>query len=185
MANTVKKAKKKEKTPVKKPVAKQNTPVKNPDDLNFKSEMEIVKRRLYTDSDRKDGARSKFDDVNQEIIDRTRRGLSKKDRVGGLITETTYKTWYNEGEKDLNEGVNSQFSAFFVKIREAEKEFRDGLLECIKKHAPDDWKAAVWLMERSDPESYKLKDKVEMNSTVEVSQKAILEIPDNGRRTVS
>lgn len=43
----------------------------------------FIKRRLYTDSDRKDGAKSKFDKVNKEIIERTRRGLSKKDRIAG------------------------------------------------------------------------------------------------------
>lgn len=142
----------------------------------------VIKRRLYTKSDRKDGARSKFDDVNEEIIKRTKDGLSKKDRVAGLICDKTYNEWYNAGEEDLNNGIISQYSQFSLNVRNAEKDFRVGLINCIKAQAASDWKAANWLLERSDPDTYKLRDKMDVQQQIEVSQKAILEIPDNGDR---
>lgn len=146
---------------------------------------QVIKRKLYAKTNSNAGAKSKFDETNEEIIKRTRAGLSKKDRIAGLINDSTYQEWMNAGESDIANGISSQFSGFSFNIKSAEKEFREGLLECIKSKATEDWKAATWLLERSCPDSYKLKDKVDMTSTVEVSQKAILEIPDNGRRTVS
>lgn len=127
----------------------------------------VVQRRLYAKTDTKLGARSKFDEVNEEIIKRTREGLSKKDRIAGLIHDSTYKEWLAAGEQDLINGIESQFSLFSFNISSAEKEYRQGLLDCIKKHAPDDWKAASWLIERSCPDSFKLKDKVDMTSNGE------------------
>lgn len=141
-----------------------------------------VKRKLYAKTNSNAGARSKFDEVNEEIIKRTKEGLSKKDRIAGLIHDTTYQEWTNAGEKDLRNGIESQFSIFSFKLRMAEKDYRQSLIDCIKSHAPNDWKAAHWLLERSDPETYKLRDKMDVKQEIEVSQKAILEIPDNGRR---
>lgn len=151
---------------------------------NSEDKDKVVKRRLYTDSDRKDGAKSKIDGLSPEIIERTRRGLSKKDRIAGLIHHSTYIEWFEAGQQDLIAGINTQFSEFSKKIAQAEKEFRDGLLEHVKNQAPNDWKAATWLLERSDPDSYKLKDKVDVQQQLEIKQKAILEIPDNGRRKI-
>jgi len=141
-----------------------------------------IKRKLYAKTDSNAGSKSKFHLVYQEIIDRVRFGFSLKDRIAGLINSATYYEWLNAGEEDLNQNLNTQFSEFSSKIREAEKDYRKTLLISIKAQALDDWKAATWLLERSDPETYKLKDKVDMNQTVEISQKAILEIPDNERR---
>lgn len=145
---------------------------------------EIIKRRLYVkpESKNKGGAPCKFDQFNEEIITRTRAGSSKKDRIGGLIHDNTYIQWTKAGEEDLRAGILSQYSEFLLKIRQAENEFRDQLRALIKEHAPNDWKAAAWLLERSDPESYKLRDKMDVKQEIEVSQKAILELPDNGDR---
>lgn len=158
---------------------------KNVKKKKVEDKSKVVKRKLYAKTDSKKGAKSKFDEFNEEIIARARSGCSIKDRIGGLIVQSTYCEWINAGDEDLRNEVESQYSNFSKKIKEAENEFRETLRSVIKQHAANDWKAGAWLLERSDPESYKLKDKVEMNSTVEVSQKAILEIPDNGRRTIS
>lgn len=178
MANFIKETKNKENTPVKKPSTNKKSPVKKPptkknsplkkiDEEKVEVKPEIIKRRLYTDSDRKDGAKSKIDSLSADIIERTRKGLSKKDRIAGLIHHSTYKEWLDAGEQDIIAGNHTQFSEFSKKIAEAEREFRDGLLECVKKHAPDDWRAATWLLERSDSENYKLKDKVDLVSNGE------------------
>lgn len=171
----------KKNTPIKSRVTNKNSLLKSSD---HDKKPQVVKRRLYTDSDRKEGARSKFDDVNEEIIERTREGLSKKDRVAGLIHEATYHEWLNAGDEDLLKGINSQYSEFSQKVKQAEKEYRKSLIDCIKKQAIDDWRAANWLLERSDPDTYKLRDKMDVKQEIEVSQKAILEIPNNKNRSM-
>ncbi len=144
-----------------------------------------IKKRLYAKSENpRGGAKSKFDEVSPYIVASTRQGLSKKDRIAGLIHETTYREWLAAGEEDLIKGIITEYSLFSQQIAKAEKEYREELIQCIKEQAPKDWKAANWLLERSDPETYKLKDKVEMKQEVEISQKAKLEIPDNGMRDV-
>lgn len=162
---------KKENTPGKKKTHQPNTPP-------------IIKRRLYTKNDTNLGAPSKFDLVNEEIIDRTRCGASKKDRIGGLIHDVTYNEWLSAGDEDLKNEINSQFSKFSLNIRAAENEYRVKLRKLIEQHAENDHRAATWLLERSDPDTYKLRDKMDVKQEIEVSQKAILEIPDNGRRSV-
>lgn len=168
-------------TPVKNPKKSKKIPVKK-QKVEVKSE--ILKRKPYAKTESNAGARSKLDQFQDEIIKRTREGSSKKDRVAGLICDKTYNEWINTGDTDISEGIQSQYSQFCFKIRESENEFRETLRVSIKTHAADDWKAAAWLLERSDPDSYKLKDKMEVQQQIEVSQKAILEIPDNGRRKI-
>lgn len=164
-------------------MTKETKKKKNPKEKKD-TEKEIIKRRLYAGNGARNmaGARSKFDEFNEEIISRTRAGSSRKDRIGGLIHDSTYTEWMNAGDEDLRNGLNTQYSLFSLRIRAAENEFRDSLRASIKTAAAEDWKAATWLLERSDPDSYKLKDKVDLKQEVEISQKAILEIPDNGRR---
>lgn len=144
----------------------------------------IVKRKLYAKTNSTKGAKSKFDLVNLEIIERTRGGASKKDRIGGLIALITYTEWLQAGELDLSQGIHSQYSLFSINIKEAENKYRQKLRNLIEQHAQNDHKAATWLLERSDPETYKLRDKMDVKQEIEISQKAILEIPDNGRRSL-
>lgn len=166
-------------------MTKETKKKKNPKEKKD-TEKEIIKRRLYVKEGAKNkgGAKSKFDDFHEEIISRSRLGSTKKDRVAGLIHDTTYDEWINAGNEDLRNGLTTQYSEFSLRIRAAENEFRESLRASIKMAAAEDWKAATWLLERSDPDSYKLKDKVDVKQEVEISQKAILEIPDNGRRNV-
>lgn len=140
------------------------------------------KDKPYAKTDSTAGAKSKFDSVKDEVLKRILEGSSVKDRCGGLISAETYYQWISIGNKDKLEGLVTIYSEFSDNIKECEREYRQTLINSIKSHAPKDWKAMSWLLERSDPETYKLKDKVEMKQELEVSQKAILEIPDNGRR---
>lgn len=164
MANPGKKPKNKENTPIKKPSTKKNSPLKKIDEEKVEVKPEIIKTKPYAKTESNAGARSKLELHQEEIINRTKAGSSKKDRVAGLICDKTYNEWINSGDSDLEQEIISQYSQFCMKIREAENEFRETLRVSIKTHAADDWKAAAWLLERSDPESYKLKDKVDMTS---------------------
>lgn len=131
------------------------------------SSLNHSERRLYAKKNSNRGAKSKFDLWNEEIIIRTLNGCSLKDRLGGLIVESTYWEWFKAGESDLVNGIESKYSVFSSRVKESEKIFRDSLRNSIKRHSENDWKAASWLLERSDPESYKLKDKVDVTSNGE------------------
>jgi|GEM_PF-5395785 len=146
------------------------------------SQNTIVNRRLYAKTNKNSGARSKFDKYAVEIIRRAKDGASNKDRIAGMIAECTYWEWFNEGIKDIESNIDTQYSEFSRNVLKADYEYREKLRIYIKNYAATDYKAAVWLLERSDPDTYKLRDKLEVKQEVEISQKAILEIPDNGRR---
>lgn len=143
------------------------------------------KDKPYAKTDSNAGAKSKLDGVKKEVLKRILEGCSIKDRCGGIITQATYFEWLSIGNKDIEEGLVTIYSEFSDQVKECEKEYRQTLINAIKCHAPKDWKAMSWLLERSDPETYKLKDKVEMKQELEVSQKAVLEIPNNKRRSLS
>lgn len=149
---------------------------------DVKNSKKIVTKRLYAKGSNPSGAKCKIHSVSEEIIERTGMGCTIKDRIAGLINRSTYLDWIAAGDLDLLNNIDNEFSQFSCGIRVAEKRFRDHLRESIKCHGLNDWKASAWLLERSDPESYKLKDKVDVKQEVEVTQKAFLQVPDNGRR---
>lgn len=142
----------------------------------------IVKKRLYKKTNSRAGAKSKFQKINKEIIERTRQGASIKDRYYGLIHSSTFYEWYNTGLVDLQNNLLTEYSEFSRLLNKAEQEYRDTLRKLIESHTINDWKAASWLLERSDPENYSLKQKMEVKQEIEISQKALLELPDNGDR---
>lgn len=135
--------------------------------------------------EKKVGARPKIGLYSPEIIKRRMAGLTIKDSIAGLINESTYFAWYNVGLEDLNNDIESEYSEFCKLIDNAVKKFKETLVNSIKKHSKDDWRAASWLLERAEPDHYHLKQKVDMVQQIEVTQKALLELPDNGRRKVA
>lgn len=148
----------------------------------LEAEKKKISKKPYAKTNSNAGAKSKFSSVKDEIIKRILDGCSIKDRCGGLITQTTYYEWLIIGNKDIEQNLETEYSEFSVNVKESEKKYRLSLINMIKTHTIKDWKAGAWLLERSDPETYKLKDKVDMKQEIEVQQKAILEIPDNGDR---
>lgn len=118
------------------------------------------------------------------LCDAFEMGCTMKDAIAGIMSKPTYLDYYHRGEEDVSNGIDSDFSYFFNEINKANRKYRDSLRSMIKKAAPDDWRAANWLLERSDPDTYNLKQKVEATQTVEVSQKAMIELPQNERRSI-
>ena len=100
------------------------------------------------------------------------------------ITDETFYAWYRTGKKDLEAGVETKYSVFSLKVDESVEAAKSYALECWRKHMPDDWKAAMAYLERRDRDNYAPKQVMEVAQTVEVTQKALLEVPDNKRRNV-
>lgn len=122
--------------------------------------------------------------LGPQICDGFRYGNSIAGAIAGLIHRNTYLDWYNKGEDDFINGVESDFSEFFNNVNTSKQEYVTNLREHIEKAAPKDWKAASWLMERKDPDTYHLKQKIEATQTIEHSQKAMIELPQNERRAI-
>lgn len=153
-------------------------------DKEKKEIKKVTKTKPYAKTNKNSGRKSLLDRYADIIISRTLAGSSVKDRIAGMINLTTYHDWLKIGRQDVLQDVDTQYSEFSRAIEQAESDFRDVLRATIIRQSKEDAKAAMWMLERSDPESYKLRDKVDVEQKVQVSQKAFLEIPDNGRRSV-
>lgn len=99
-----------------------------------------------------------------EIIKHIRSGLPTKHAIAGMIDISTYNEWYSQGLRELSDGIESHYSDFSAKVDQAKREYVDKLKSIIEDHAPADWKAASWLLERRDKESYNLTQKVDVTS---------------------
>lgn len=100
------------------------------------------------------------------------------------ITEETFYSWLRQGQRDLESGIKTEYSEFFQAVNECIESAKSYALSCWRKHMPDDWRAAMAFLERRDRDNYALKQVMDVKQEVEVSQKAILQLPDNGRRQV-
>lgn len=122
--------------------------------------------------------------LGPKIIDALRVGNTIGGAIAGLIHRNTYLLWLEKGENDLKENIKSDFSEFFNNVNQAKRDYVNNLRRLVENAGEKDWKAASWLLERKDPENYHLKQKIETTQTIEVTQKAILEIPNNERRNL-
>lgn len=108
------------------------------------------------------GAKDKRSDpqVIEAITKALKAGCTKKDACSlASISEQTFYRWLREGEKDSEGGEAWQFCE---SIKKAIAEARARNVTIIQKHAVNNWTAAAWWLERSDPESWGKRDKVEM-----------------------
>lgn len=122
--------------------------------------------------------------LGSQVAESFRYGSTIAGAIAGLIHRNTYLDWYGKGEEDFSNNIESPFSEFFNKVNTCKQEYITKLRENIEKAAPEDWRAASWLLERKEPDVYNLKQKVEATQKIEHTQKALLEIPDNGRRKI-
>lgn len=98
------------------------------------------------------------------------------------ICEDTFYRWFNQGMKDKEDGLETEFSEFYEGVNGAIEAAKTFALDCWRKHMPDDWRAAMAYLERRDKDNYSIKQTMDINQNLEVSQKALLELPHNGNR---
>jgi hypothetical protein len=174
--------KKKDPSP-KKPVSKKTKEkkVKLPKDFGKISDPDIIytskeikvdppsnEENIFPHSSRnKMGRPLKINECKEEIIESLRKGAPIKDAIAGFIHKCTYIDWLTKGKEDLDNNIKSDYSDFSIRTEEAQKEYRDQLRATIEMHSAKDWKAASWLLERSDPENYVAKQKVDVTTNGE------------------
>lgn len=132
------------------------------------------------------GRPSVFDEASPKIIASIRAGNTYECACGcARVTYNTFNNWIRQGKEDAELGLeDSKFFKFFCDVTQAESEMENDCVIAWKSFIPSNWQAAKDFLSRRRYESWGNRDKVEMNQNVEISQKAILEIPDNGRRRV-
>jgi len=108
------------------------------------------------------GARDKRadPDVISAITKALKAGCTKKDACSlASISEQTFYRWLREGE---NASEGSEAWQFCESIKKAIAEARARNVTIIQKHAVKNWTAAAWWLERSDPDHWGKREKVEM-----------------------
>lgn len=108
------------------------------------------------------GAKDKRSDkeVVNTITKALKAGCTKKDACTlASISEQTFYRWLREGEKAIEGSTAYQFCE---SIKKAIAEARARNVTIIQKHAVNNWTAAAWWLERTDPENWGKRDRVEM-----------------------
>lgn len=78
------------------------------------------------------------------------------------IHYATYRDWMVKGERDLQEGVESNYTELYEAVKKAEAEAEVNLVKQWKKHTPGDWKAIATFLERRYPDRWSRRHAVEL-----------------------
>lgn len=71
------------------------------------------------------------------------------------VSQQTFRGWLNQGIADVEGGNNKSVEArFALHFAEMEAEAATSWLEHINRSAPEDWRAAAWLLERRHRNSF-------------------------------
>jgi len=98
-----------------------------------------------------------FNTSNVEaILEAVRRGATPNIAAyAGRVSRQTLFNWLAWGEEELENGeTDSQLAQFVLNYREAEWHAASEWLDMISASAPEDWRAAAWLLERRHPREY-------------------------------
>lgn len=86
-------------------------------------------------------------EVTRRICEALRAGCTRDAAAAaGLVSRTAMATWIRKG----NDGVEP-YAQFVQEVQRAEDEAEQLLLLTIQAQAPQDWKAAAWILERRRP----------------------------------
>ena len=105
------------------------------------------------------------DDIALAIADSLEDGCSIADAAAlAGIAESTYHNWIKRGEAG-----EPRFAEFLELTRAARARGRQKHVKAIAAAAVDDWRAAAFFLERSDPANWGRKDKLNAEHTGDVT----------------
>jgi hypothetical protein len=113
--------------------------------------------------------------VHDQIIRALSAGSYAEDaaRAAG-VSPTSYFAWMERGEADRESGTDTPFAQFAEAATRAKSEARVAAVAYIRRAMPDDWRAAAWYLERTRPQEWGRRDRVD--HTARVTQ-ATVEVP--------
>ena len=101
-------------------------------------------------------------DTQAKIIEAIKLGSTKTLAASYAgISRRTFYNWMEKGEEQKT-GI---YRDFLDALDQAEGERVARWLAIINKAAPKSWPAAAWLLERTRPDDYSLKSRVDLNHT--------------------
>ena len=66
-----------------------------------------------------------------------------------LITNRSHTNWMQQGEADVEAGIETLYSAYFLTIKKSRAEFEEIALADIHSGRPG-WQGAAWVLERTN-----------------------------------
>lgn len=105
------------------------------------------------------------EEVREAVLKFLREGNSKRDAcLGGGMSITTLCEWQVKAAEFKEQGISNEYTEFSQQIEQAQAEARRYALSCWQKHLPNDWRASVTYLERTDPENWAPKQKLDITS---------------------
>ncbi len=93
---------------------------------------------------------------------------SIEDSAGALgLHRATVFNWLKQGREDGREGRQTPHRDFFDAIERAKAKRRLNFSTRLTHHGLKDWKALAWLAERTDPQRFGLRVRVQVNEELE------------------
>ena len=101
-------------------------------------------------------------EIGDEICGHIKRGNFVEVAAGlaGISKECLY-SWLKKGKQDRRRGESSQYLEFLEKFEKAGAFAEGRFVSIIAKAAEDQWTAAAWWLERTKPQRWGKKDKIE------------------------
>lgn len=111
------------------------------------------------------------DETVDDIVRMLERGayLTHASAAVGVDRRTLYR-WLEQGGKDLAEGRNTDEAKFHARVAQARAKGKVAMCQVIDDAAKRDWRAAAWMLERTDPELFG--EKIEMTRRPEARGEA-------------
>ena len=115
------------------------------------------------------GRKSKLTpELTERICDFIRKGnyISTACQIVG-IHKATYYNWLEQGETDIEAGIDSMYADFVKAVKKAEADAEEELVKMVRNAAPKNWIAGMTLLERRHPDRWGRRDRhqVEVNET--------------------
>lgn len=121
--------------------------------------------------------------VGKKIVDLMSLGAFVEDAVRSAgIAPATYYGWIERGEADQERGEETVFSEFVDATTRARVAGKIAAVGHIRRGMQEDWRAAAWYLERTDPENWGRRDSVAHTGKIRTET---VEIPDDQERMVT
>lgn len=114
------------------------------------------------------------------ILECLRKGNTKKDScLAASVDITTFCDWIVKAKDYREQGVENDYTQFSQQVDQAMAEARRYVQECWQKHIPNDWRAGMAYLERTDPENWVVKQKVDVTSNGQSIGPMIVPLKEN------
>jgi hypothetical protein len=114
--------------------------------------------------------------LNREMIEKAYE-LAKEGMTDSIIfpqlgmSHDTFYKYMRIAEEDESEGRKTLYTEFAEAIKKGRSEARDKLVRRIEFASRQNWTAAAWLLERTSPEEFALKQKVDADIKAQLTVK--------------